>query len=117
MLLHEVSLGAGAGSAGSLELQLSGGKANTCRRWKQKHTCLGAACSRVLRVGQTLISFCTSTQWSAVLELPGGCTVRPKVMSVSAVVTGSKAQSRAAANHLMVPSTPSLKQFVIRGHC
>lgn len=82
MLLHEVSLGAGVCSTGSLELQLSGGKANTCHR-KQKHTCLGAACSHhILSVGQTLISFCTSRQWSAVLELPGGCTMRPKVMSV-----------------------------------
>lgn len=118
VLFHEVSPAAGVCSTGSLELQLSGGKGNTCHRWKQKHTCLGAACSRVLSVGQTLISFCTSTQWSAVLALPAGCTVMPKAMSVvPALVTGSKAQSCAAANHLMVSNTPSLTQLVIRGHC
>lgn len=33
-------------------------------------------------------------------ELPGGCTTMPKAVSVPARVTGSKAQSCAAANHL-----------------
>lgn len=103
VLFQQVSVGAAVCSTGSLELQLLGAKANTRHRWKQKHTCLGAGCSRVLSVGQTLISFCASTQWAAVLELPGGCTVMPEVMSVPALVASSKAQSCAAANHLMVP--------------